>query len=74
MFVATKQQLDDSRELHLHTDASVVVVDKMGRVSVAAPGKPIYVTGNPISRLFVYVRERDEQACRNIKPNNNKFT
>jgi hypothetical protein len=69
-----QQQQDDSGELHLYTDAIIVVVDKMDRVFVAAPGKPICVTGNPISRLFVYVRERDEQACRNVKPNNNKFT
>ena len=58
-------------DLHLHTDARVV--DKMGRVFVAPPDKPTCVTGNPISRLFVYVPERDEQACRIVKPNNNKF-
>jgi len=69
MFVATTGRLQK-----LHNDASVVVVDKMGRVFVAPAGKPTCATGNPIYRLFVYVPERDEQACRNTKSNNNKFT
>jgi hypothetical protein len=61
MYVATTARR--LKELHLHTDASVVIVDKMVRMFVAPPDKPICVTGNPISRLFVYVRERGEQAC-----------
>ena len=56
-----QQQLDDFRELHLHTDASVVV-DKMGRVFVARPGKPICVAGNLIYRLCTCEKEANRLA------------